>query len=323
MADEGWSYAIPHGASACSTTAPVTDNTDAAESATSTTTSTVFQPSLHDVMASSSSSFLADPHMDWTPAYMGGRVATTSFNALLQLHGDAGGHFLLDQTPPRPHLQARYDYDVDSTAPAAVAPRNATSLFAESQFSGSATARSCGHVPAAAMMKPFPQQEQPPILSQALVESKRLKSDVEGVQEACSSVTRRSSVPDSPAAVAKKPRIETPSSLPTFKVRKEKLGDRITALQQLVSPFGKTDTASVLHEAIEYIKFLHDQVASLSSPYLRRGRPVQPQKQQGSCEAKKDLRSRGLCLVPVASTYTVANETAPEFWHPTFGGTFR
>jgi hypothetical protein len=80
-------------------------------------------------------------------------------------------------------------------------------------------------------------------------------------------------------------------------VRKEKLGDRITALQQLVSPFGKvsfwifllfsnstltiaslcfvirlkahpmvmysylfqTDTASVLHEAIEYIKFLHDQ----------------------------------------------------------------
>lgn len=35
----------------------------------------------------------------------------------------------------------------------------------------------------------------------------------------------------------KRPRIETP--LPTFKVRKEKLGDRITALQQLVSPFGK------------------------------------------------------------------------------------
>ncbi|OIV91617.1 hypothetical protein TanjilG_09029 [Lupinus angustifolius] len=58
----------------------------------------------------------------------------------------------------------------------------------------------------------------------------------------------------------KRQRIETPSPLPTFKVRKEKLGDRITALQQLVSPFGKTDTASVLHEAIDYIKFLHDQV---------------------------------------------------------------
>jgi hypothetical protein len=120
-----------------------------------------------------------------------------------------------------------------------------------------------------------------------------------------------------------------PSPLPTFKVRKEKLGDRITALQQLVSPFGKTDTASVLHEAIEYIKFLHEQVASLSSPYLKNGNPLQHFQQKGSEstkdaeQPKPDLRSRGLCLVPVASTYTVASETVPEFWHPTFGGTFR
>uniref|UniRef100_A0A0E0L4C6 BHLH domain-containing protein n=1 Tax=Oryza punctata TaxID=4537 RepID=A0A0E0L4C6_ORYPU len=139
-------------------------------------------------------------------------------------------------------------------------------------------------------------------------------------QDAGSPATRSS--PGSPAA-AKKPRIEAPSPLPTFKVRKEKLGDRITALQQL------TDTASVLHEAIEYIKFLHDQVASLSSPYLRCGRPMQLQHQQGSHKANdngegtQDLRSRGLCLVSVASTYTVASETATEFWHPTFGGTFR
>uniref|UniRef100_A0ACD5W204 Uncharacterized protein n=1 Tax=Avena sativa TaxID=4498 RepID=A0ACD5W204_AVESA len=76
---------------------------------------------------------------------------------------------------------------------------------------------------------------------------------------ACSPAGRKTES-DSPAA-AKRPRIEAPSPLPTFKVRKEKLGDRITALQQLVSPFGKTDTASVLHEANEYIKFLHDQVA--------------------------------------------------------------
>ncbi|RCV27667.1 hypothetical protein SETIT_5G342800v2 [Setaria italica] len=147
------------------------------------------------------------------------------------------------------------------------------------------------------------------------------------VKDASSPATRKS-VSESAAAV-KRPRIEAPSPLPTFKVRKEKLGDRITALQQLVSPFGKTDTASVLHEAIEYIKFLHDQVSSLSSPYLKNVIPLQQFQQKGSekakdnGETKQDLRSRGLCLVPVASTYTVAAETVPEFWHPTFGGTFR
>ncbi|GER31671.1 basic helix-loop-helix (bHLH) DNA-bindingsuperfamily protein [Striga asiatica] len=78
----------------------------------------------------------------------------------------------------------------------------------------------------------------------------------------------------------KRPRVENPSPLPAFKVRKEKLGDRITALQQLVSPFGKTDTASVLHEAIEYIKFLHEQVSVLSTPYLKNGSPHQLQHQQ-------------------------------------------
>ncbi|GMH00094.1 hypothetical protein Nepgr_001933 [Nepenthes gracilis] len=41
--------------------------------------------------------------------------------------------------------------------------------------------------------------------------------------------------------------------------RKEKLGDRIVVLQQLVSPYGKTDTASVLLEAVQYIRFLHEQ----------------------------------------------------------------
>ncbi|KAI4296546.1 hypothetical protein L6164_036495 [Bauhinia variegata] len=134
-------------------------------------------------------------------------------------------------------------------------------------------------------------------------------------------------VPDSASAVKKnsayepafkRPRIETPSPLPTFKVRKEKLGDRITALQQLVSPFGKTDTASVLHEAIEYIKFLHDQVNVLSTPYLKNGAPIQLQ--QDTEGSKQDLRSRGLCLVPISSTVPVANETTADFWTPTFGG---
>ncbi|CAA0825141.1 Transcription factor bHLH112 [Striga hermonthica] len=119
----------------------------------------------------------------------------------------------------------------------------------------------------------------------------------------------------------KRPRVDNPSPLPAFKVRKEKLGDRITALQQLVSPFGKTDTASVLHEAIEYIKFLHEQVSVLSTPYLKNGSPHQLQHQQNI----EDLKSRGLCLVPISSTlFPVATEqTITDFWTPTFGGCFR
>ncbi|XP_027342788.1 transcription factor bHLH123-like [Abrus precatorius] len=125
----------------------------------------------------------------------------------------------------------------------------------------------------------------------------------------------------------KRTRNETPSPLPAFKVRKEKMGDRITALQQLVSPFGKTDTASVLSEAIEYIKFLHEQVTALSTPYMKTGAQVQIQQNSGkSKEAegpKQDLRSRGLCLVPVSSTFPVTHETTVDFWTPTFGGTSR
>ncbi|KAL5542960.1 hypothetical protein UlMin_010670 [Ulmus minor] len=44
------------------------------------------------------------------------------------------------------------------------------------------------------------------------------------------------------------------------KDKKENLAARIVALQQLVSPYGKTDTASVLNKAMEYIQFLHEQV---------------------------------------------------------------
>ncbi|XVF70484.1 hypothetical protein PTKIN_Ptkin11bG0165200 [Pterospermum kingtungense] len=126
---------------------------------------------------------------------------------------------------------------------------------------------------------------------------------------------------------SKRPRNETPSTLPAFKVRKEKMGDRITALQQLVSPFGKTDTASVLSEAIEYIKFLHEQVSVLSTPYMKSGGAIQHQQNSEKSKdpegPRQDLRSRGLCLVPVSSTFPVTHEPTVDFWTPTFGGTFR
>ncbi|GFS33422.1 basic helix-loop-helix (bHLH) DNA-binding superfamily protein [Actinidia rufa] len=139
-------------------------------------------------------------------------------------------------------------------------------------------------------------------------------------------VAKKSSSSSSEAS-NKRPRNETPSPLPAFKVRKEKMGDRITALQQLVSPFGKTDTASVLSEAIEYINFLHEQVSVLSTPYMKSGASMQHQQTSDKSKEperpKQDLRSRGLCLVPVSSTFPVTHEATVDFWNPTFGGTFR
>ncbi|XP_022734481.1 transcription factor bHLH123-like [Durio zibethinus] len=127
-------------------------------------------------------------------------------------------------------------------------------------------------------------------------------------------------------STSKRPRNETPS-MPAFKVRKEKMGDRITALQQLVSPFGKTDTASVLSEAFDCIKFLHEQVSVLSTPYMKSGAAIQQQQNAEKSKdpegPKQDLRSRGLCLVPVSSTFSVTHDSNLDFWTPTFGGTFR
>ncbi|XP_010936678.1 transcription factor bHLH110 [Elaeis guineensis] len=118
----------------------------------------------------------------------------------------------------------------------------------------------------------------------------------------------------------KKSRFESRSSISSFKVRKEKLGDRIAALQQLVAPFGKTDTASVLMEAIGYIKFLQDQVETLSVPYLKssnnkKARIIQEVSNEERDKPKLDLRSRGLCLVPLSCTSYVTNDNG-GVWSP-------
>ncbi|PIA27039.1 hypothetical protein AQUCO_08300015v1 [Aquilegia coerulea] len=118
----------------------------------------------------------------------------------------------------------------------------------------------------------------------------------------------------------KKTKTGNPTSTKTVRVRKEKLGDRIAALQQLVSPFGKTDTASVLHEAMGYIRFLHDQVQVLSSPYLQ-GLPssnnfIQDARGEEEVKRRYDLKSRGLCLVPIECTTQVASSNGADFWSP-------
>lgn len=184
---------------------------------------------------------------------------------------------------------------------------------------------------------------------QFLQEGKQLNNTTQSLNMSRSDEARdatndaKRSSPDSSSSdsIFKRPRLENSNStLPTFKVRKEKLGDRITALQQLVSPFGKTDTASVLWEAIVYIKSLHEQVQKLSMPYMNKGAVnsaqgvnLQAQDQMdwsGSSdvkdtdEPKQDLRSRGLCLVPVSSTLSVAyNDNSADYWTPTFICSYR
>ncbi|RLN29083.1 transcription factor bHLH68-like [Panicum miliaceum] len=144
----------------------------------------------------------------------------------------------------------------------------------------------------------------------------------------------------------KKPRVQASSSAQsTLKVRKERLGDRITALHQIVSPFGKTDTASVLQETIGYIRFLLSQIEGPmgernpglfpeypgqllnhnSNTGAQQPAVQQPDEQQGvNEEAKKDLRSRGLCLVPVSCTSHFGGDNAADYWAPApLGGILR
>lgn len=40
-------------------------------------------------------------------------------------------------------------------------------------------------------------------------------------------------------------------------------------------------------------------------------------------EEKKDLRSRGLCLVPVSCTVQVGSDTGADYWAPAFGAGFQ
>ncbi|KAF9661730.1 hypothetical protein SADUNF_Sadunf19G0099000 [Salix dunnii] len=139
------------------------------------------------------------------------------------------------------------------------------------------------------------------------------------------------------------------------KERKEKLGERIVALQQLVSPYGKTDTASVLMEVMEYIRFLHEQVQagllnemeiSKVKPYAYKMRDLRnggdrmlsshycsfrtaedivvlsaPYLQGTSTAQMQELghhslESKGLCLVPISYTAGIARSNGADLWAP-------
>lgn len=109
---------------------------------------------------------------------------------------------------------------------------------------------------------------------------------------------------------------ETLTAMPEHKVpelparRSQKLTDKITALQKLVSPYGKTDTASVLQEASLYIKLLQEQIQNLfrmlSSSYDSSLTSLPHSQEAG--KRRLDLRSKGLCLVPISFTQKVTME---------------
>ncbi|KAK4433019.1 Transcription factor [Sesamum alatum] len=96
----------------------------------------------------------------------------------------------------------------------------------------------------------------------------------------------------------------------------------------------KTDTASVLLEAIGYIRFLQSQIEvegernclfPEDSGQLMNENCIKRKGISEECdeEGKKDLRSRGLCLVPISCTLHVGSENGADYWAPAFGANFR
>ncbi|XP_073013203.1 transcription factor bHLH153-like isoform X2 [Typha latifolia] len=154
--------------------------------------------------------------------------------------------------------------------------------------------------------------------------------------ESCFDSSINSSTTSYGSVRAKKLRTDAEGSTST-KERKDKIGERIAALQQLVSPFGKSDTASVLQEASGYIKFLHDQLKVLllvsfvlldpkklkllsnrlwhsqvlSAPYMRT--TIDSKAEEAEYYS---LRNRGLCLMPVDTTFGIAQSNGADLWTP-------
>ncbi|VAH35175.1 unnamed protein product [Triticum turgidum subsp. durum] len=107
-------------------------------------------------------------------------------------------------------------------------------------------------------------------------------------------------------------------SPPKAEVPDMKLGerDKIIALQQIISPYGKTDRASVLYETIKHIEYLHEQIQLLSEPYMKNSTNEVPFQWGGK---EEDLRGRGLCLVPVSCTPQVLQDNSlPDCWTPVY-----
>uniref|UniRef100_A0A0D9UYR9 BHLH domain-containing protein n=1 Tax=Leersia perrieri TaxID=77586 RepID=A0A0D9UYR9_9ORYZ len=126
----------------------------------------------------------------------------------------------------------------------------------------------------------------------------------------------------------KKARVQASSSAQsTLKVRKERLGDRITALHQIVSPFGKALSYPYLGHCCSANPMQQQNgimAGERSSTGIFPEFPGQDaEKDSGKMQAK-DLRSRGLCLVPVSCMTHLAVDNdviiGPDFWAAVAGG---
>ncbi|KAI4385836.1 hypothetical protein MLD38_003827 [Melastoma candidum] len=166
----------------------------------------------------------------------------------------------------------------------------------------------------------------PPLPASSSSSSVKANS-VKGQASANGESKKKKASEDSPEStgVTKKHKHDSSStSAARMQVTKAKLGNRIPTLQQIVSPFGKTDTASVLSETVGYIKFLQEQVGLLvSNPYMK----ANPHKDLwGGIERKErvdtrvvELRSKGLCLVPVSCTPLVYRDNkGSDYWTPPY-----
>jgi len=179
---------------------------------------------------------------------------------------------------------------------------------------------------------------QPYLRSSNLAETSKQEPDIVSARSSSSgsgaASDRKKRASEERTSTVKKSKQEgSKPSPPKQQVPKVKIGEKITALQQIVSPFGKTDTASVLFETIKYIKFLHEQVQLLSEPYTNSSRSkgnhqlpwgdhahAAAETSKGD-EAEHDLRDRGLCLVPVSWTPEVYRDgTAMDYWTPAYRG---
>lgn len=94
----------------------------------------------------------------------------------------------------------------------------------------------------------------------------------------------------------------------SFLNKSMKIGEKVTALQQLVSPFGKTDTSSVLHEAAIYIKALHEQIRILSNHYFESIFSTDQVKNGGERYHRRNKSTSfaevGLCMVQISPRIT-------------------